>query len=416
MPRAATIGRIELSPSIASRKPPISPTTFSAGHAHVVEEQLAGVDALHPHLAVDRARPTTPGQPRSTMNAVTLSCARDSAGPVLANTQYQSAWRTPDIQHFVPESIQSSPSRRGPGADPHHVAAGLGLREPERGAGLAGRDRARRSARCCSSAPGDQHRARSGSRVSSSMSAAAFEYLATSSIASVSPRMPAPEPPSSSGMQRPVRPASTKSSKRSWGYSLGLVDLPRPRRDPLLGELADGRLELRELGREVELHQHRGYTGGARLLGGRRRPAELRGAAALADEPAALPSGEPAPDAVLLARGDRVLEAGLADGTELADRLGLVRLVVLRRPDGRPGGPRRGTAPGRATCLLDVTWSSAPLVGAGASNRFNSRLSPVFLSDLQRPSLNAHRSLHADGPRPPRSSSARTPWRSDPPG
>ena len=38
-----------------SRNPPISPTTFSAGHAHVVEQQLAGVDALHAHLLVDAA-------------------------------------------------------------------------------------------------------------------------------------------------------------------------------------------------------------------------------------------------------------------------------------------------------------------------------------------------------------------------
>ena len=49
-------------------------------------------------------------------NAETLSWARDSTGPVLAKTQYQSAWRTPDIQHFVPERIQSSPSGAGPGA------------------------------------------------------------------------------------------------------------------------------------------------------------------------------------------------------------------------------------------------------------------------------------------------------------
>ncbi len=34
-----------------------------------------------------------------------------------------------------------------------------------------------------------------GSRVSSSISAAVFEYLATSSMASASPRIPAPEPP-----------------------------------------------------------------------------------------------------------------------------------------------------------------------------------------------------------------------------
>ena len=89
------------------------------------------------------------------------------------------------------------------------------------------------------------------------MRAAACEYFATSSMAIVRPRIPAPAPPSSSGMHRPVRPASTKRSKRSWGYSLGRVDLARTRRDTLLGELADGRLELRELGRQIELHRSR---------------------------------------------------------------------------------------------------------------------------------------------------------------
>ena len=56
-------------------------------------------------------RPTeTPGHERSTMKHEIESCARESAGPVLAKTQYQSACTTPDIQHFVPVSTQSSPS------------------------------------------------------------------------------------------------------------------------------------------------------------------------------------------------------------------------------------------------------------------------------------------------------------------
>ena len=56
-----------------------------------------------------------------------------------------------------------------------------------------------------------------GNRVRSSMSAAVLEYLATSSMATVSPRMPAPEPPYSSGMHNPSRPASRKASKMSVG-------------------------------------------------------------------------------------------------------------------------------------------------------------------------------------------------------
>jgi len=45
------------------------------------------------------------------MKTLMLSCARESAGPVLAKTQYQSACTTPDIQHLVPVSTQ--PSRCG---------------------------------------------------------------------------------------------------------------------------------------------------------------------------------------------------------------------------------------------------------------------------------------------------------------
>ena len=56
-------------------------------------------------------RPTeTPGVERSTMKHEMSAWLRESAGPVLANTQYQSACTTPDIQHLVPLSTQSSPS------------------------------------------------------------------------------------------------------------------------------------------------------------------------------------------------------------------------------------------------------------------------------------------------------------------
>src|SRR6202522_695160 len=51
------------------------------------------------------------------------------------------------------------------------------------------------------------------------MSAAVFEYLATSSMARLRPKMPAPEPPTSSGRHRPSSPASRKTAKMSSGYS-----------------------------------------------------------------------------------------------------------------------------------------------------------------------------------------------------
>ena len=55
MPRAATTGRMELSPSMARRNPPTSPMTLLGRDAHVGEQQLAGVDAAHPHLVVGAA-------------------------------------------------------------------------------------------------------------------------------------------------------------------------------------------------------------------------------------------------------------------------------------------------------------------------------------------------------------------------
>ena len=93
-----------------------------------------------------------------------------------------------------------------------------------------------------------------GSRVSSSMSAAVFEYLATSSMAMVSPRMPAPDPPYSSGMHSPSRPASRNSLEEVLGVLAGVVDLAGARLDLVLGEPANRLLELRSSSREVEIH------------------------------------------------------------------------------------------------------------------------------------------------------------------
>ena len=62
-------------------------------------------------------RPTsTPSQARSTMKAVTESWARLAGSLVLAKTVYQSASRTPDIQHLVPLRTQppSEPSSGTP--------------------------------------------------------------------------------------------------------------------------------------------------------------------------------------------------------------------------------------------------------------------------------------------------------------
>ena len=157
------------------------------------------------------------------------SCWRESAGPVLANTQYQSACTTPDIQHLVPVSTQSSPSRTALVRMPDDVAAGLRLGEPEAGALLAGRDRRARSCCFCSSLPGDQHRAgrqpreqqhqRGGVGVLRDLFDRDREAEDPGARRRRTPR----------GCTRPSSPGRGTRSKRSWGYS-PVVDLPRPGR------------------------------------------------------------------------------------------------------------------------------------------------------------------------------------------
>ena len=182
------------------------------------------------------------------------------------------------------------------------------------------------------------------------MSAAAFEYFATSSIARVRPRMPAPEPPRSSGMHKPVRPASTKRSNRSCGILLGLVDLARAgatrscaslrtvacssassgeRSKSIAGAAYRAGLRaprLREQGgacRARDGNRLTGSLGTASQNGG-----ALRGLPTLAKDATTLPCGEATPHAALLADGQGVLETGLAHGTQQADRPRLVRVLV----------------------------------------------------------------------------------------
>jgi hypothetical protein len=57
------------------------------------------------------------------MKAVIESWAREVGSPVLANTVYQSASRTPDIQHLVPDSTH-------PPSCPGRVSATARVRMP----------------------------------------------------------------------------------------------------------------------------------------------------------------------------------------------------------------------------------------------------------------------------------------------
>ena len=152
------------------------------------------------------------------MNAVTESWARLAGSLVLAKTVYQSASRTPDIQHLVPLSTQ-------PPSDPESGTPRV--RMPMTSLPACGSDRPKAARSVPSQMPGRYRFFCSsvpaimtgpvGSRVSRSISAAALEYLATSSMARARPRIPAPEPPYSSGMHRPRRPASRNASKTSVG-------------------------------------------------------------------------------------------------------------------------------------------------------------------------------------------------------
>ena len=204
---------------MARRNPPTSPMTLSAGTR--TESSTSSPVSTPRTPILWSVRPTdTPSHVRSTMKAVTESWARLVGSEVLANTVYQSASRTPDIQHLVPSSTQP-PGRSGSGT--------ARVRIPITSLPAWGSERPK-AARCSPRAMPGRYRsfcARSpamstgpvGRRVSRSIRAAVLEYLATSSMARVRPMIPAPDPPRSSGMHRPSRPAAPNASKRSLGYS-----------------------------------------------------------------------------------------------------------------------------------------------------------------------------------------------------
>ena len=253
MPRAATIGRIELRPSIASRNPPTSPTTFAAGTR--TSSSISSPVSTPRTPILSSVRPTeTPGADRSTMKHEMSACLRESAGPVLANTQYQSACTTPDIQHFVPVSTQSSPSRTALVRMPMTSLPACGSESPKPARMLA---RSRRRARTAASAPRCPAISTGpvGRRVSSSISAAVFEYFATSSIAIVRPRIPAPGSAVLLGDHEAEQARVAEQVEEVLRVLGGGVDLAGPGRDLVLRQLADGGLELEELRREVERHR-----------------------------------------------------------------------------------------------------------------------------------------------------------------
>jgi hypothetical protein len=78
------------------------------------------------------------------------------------------------------------------------------------------------------------------------MSAAAFEYFATSSMAIVRPRMPAPLQAGETDVD--------EEREQVVGVLLALVDLAGTGRNAFLRQLSDGGLELGELVGELVIH------------------------------------------------------------------------------------------------------------------------------------------------------------------
>ena len=135
MPRAATIGRMALSPSMARRKPPTSPMTFSAG-TWTSRRRSSPVSTPRTPILWSVRPTSTPSQPRSTMKAVTESWARlvgvaglgEDGVPVgLPHAGHPALGA---VEH--PAAVRAAVGH-GPGPHPHDVAARLRLGEPEGG-------------------------------------------------------------------------------------------------------------------------------------------------------------------------------------------------------------------------------------------------------------------------------------------
>ena len=89
------------------------------------------------------------------------------------------------------------------------------------------------------------------------MRAAVLEYLATSSMARASPRIPAPEPPYCLGNAQPEQAGVAERLEDVGRVGAFLVDGPGPRLHLVLGQASHRIAELEQLVGEVELHRCR---------------------------------------------------------------------------------------------------------------------------------------------------------------
>ena len=230
MPRAATMGRMALSPSMASRKPPTSPMTFSAGTCTSCSRS-SPVSTPRTPILWSGCPTSTPSQARSTMNAVMESWSREvdvvgrlgehrvpvglrhARHPALGAVEHPAAGE-PSGTALVRMPMTSLPAwgsdrpkaaRFEPSAMPRQVALASGRRVPAIMTGPGGQ------------AGEQQHE---GRRVG------VLGHLLDGDGEPEDARRPSRRGPR--GCTARAGPASRKTSKRSCGYSPVVVDLPAP--------------------------------------------------------------------------------------------------------------------------------------------------------------------------------------------
>ncbi len=179
----------------------------------------------------------------------------------MANTVYQSASRTPDIQHLVPVSTQPPAGGRGRARPvvrmPCHVAPGLGLGQPEGRPLLARRD-ARKVAPLLLLGAGDEHGPgrETGEEQHQGGGVGVLGDLLDGDGEPEDARTGSAE---LLGEAQTEQVGVPEGLEEVVGVLAGQVDLPRPGPDLVLGEPADALLQRGEFRREVEVHGRRGY-------------------------------------------------------------------------------------------------------------------------------------------------------------
>ena len=257
MPRAATIGRMALSPSMARRKPPTSPMTFSAGTWTSVSSSSPVSTPLTPILW--SVRPTsTPSHARSTMKAVMESWARLVGLARLGEDGVPVRLAHP--RHPALGAVEDPAARRslvghGPGPHAHDVAAGLGLGQAEGGPQGAVADPGQ-VARLLGLGPGDHHRSggQAGQQQHEGGRVGVLGHLLDGQGQAEDP---GPRAPVRLGNAQPEQAGVAEGLEDVGRVGALFVDGPGPRLHLVLGQAPHRIAELEQLVGEVELHRCR---------------------------------------------------------------------------------------------------------------------------------------------------------------